>query len=91
MGRPMVRTEVIDEDQMALLQSIFGSASNAWNNLGGYLGEKRVSWWMFQRAFSGRGVEGKVVVAIQSSLDRWITDVQVAIKAGKRPELVGGD
>lgn len=89
MARPMVRTEYVDEDLMELIRSVFGSASNGWDNLGQYLGASgvRVSWWMFQRAFSGKPVEGKVVNAIQGSMDRWIEGIKVAVREKRRAEL----
>lgn len=85
----MVRTVLIDEDLMNLTRSIFGSASNAWDNLGPYLGESgvRVSWWMFQRAFSGKGVERKVVNAIQGGMDRWVEGIRVTVREKRRAEL----
>ena len=71
MARPFVRTEVVDENLVVLLKDIFGTASNAYNNLSDYLSESRVSWWMFQRGFSGKGVEKRVVKAIHVALREW--------------------
>lgn len=71
MPRPLVRTEVIDEDLAALMQQQFGSATVAHRNLAVSLEAKRVSFYVFQRAFLGKPVEKRVVGAIQEAMLEW--------------------
>ena len=87
MARPFVRTEVVDENLIALLRDIFGTASNAYSNLSDYLSTARVSWWMFQRGFAGKGVEKRVVKAIHSALREWGIGVNKTIALAERPFL----
>ena len=87
MSRPLVRTEVVDEDTANLMRQAFGTATQAYKNLSGSLASSSVSWYVFQRAFVAKPVEKRVCLAIRKALDEWIEWLWGEAKRRRKEEV----
>jgi hypothetical protein len=70
MARPRVRTAELSEESRTLYRRIFGRSTTAYQNLlAGH--EREVSYWTFQRAWTGEKVTPETVQSIERGWKRW--------------------
>lgn len=69
MSRPRVRVDCLDDDVRELIHQVFGTAPNAYRNLGvgGVVGMDQ-----FRRAWSGRSIEPRHRVAIEGGVKEFV-------------------
>lgn len=80
MTRPTVRTATLTPETVALLQEVFGSAANAFKNLGVV---HLVTYPVFARAWHGGTVQPAVVRAIESGWGAWSRRIIHRLETGE--------